>query len=340
MTTKKGIRLDEVTLMRCILAILIVFVHSFTCYNDSWREPAGFIDIPAYRWLTRITFAFALEGFVLISGYIFAYQRIILNKYGSIIKKLKRLLLPSIIFSTAYFVLFYQYEGFCDMLYDIINGCGHMWYLPMLFWCFVGASLLERIPIKDIFKLVILLGIYLLPRIWLPLQLSSTMSYILYFHAGYILFKYREFVKNNIRLWHLILGWILFIFVFAIFRPVQDILINSNQTSILNRIILITCNRISQLVFSSVGVGVFYCTAVYYINKYKLRVFTVKLSSVCFGIYILQQFILQFLYYKTSFPLIVGPYWLPWLGFTITIVLSFLLSTIMIRTKCGKFLIG
>ncbi len=30
---KKKIRLDEVTFMRAILAILIVFMHSFTCYN-------------------------------------------------------------------------------------------------------------------------------------------------------------------------------------------------------------------------------------------------------------------------------------------------------------------
>ena len=340
MNIKKGIRLEEVTLMRCILAILIVFVHSFTCYNDSWREPEGFIDVPLYRWLTRITFAFALEGFVLISGYLFAYQRIILNKSGSILKKLKRLLLPSMVFSTAYFVIFYQYEGLGDMLYDIINGCGHMWYLPMLFWCFVGATILERIPVKDTYKMLLLFGIYLLPKISLPLQLTSAMSYMLYFYAGYILFKYREFLKISIRPWHLLLGWVLFALIFAIFRPLQDILIYDPSSSILDKVILITCNRISQLLFSSIGVGVFYCTAVYYVNKYELKPFTIKLSSVCFGIYILQQFILQVLYYKTSFPRVVGSYWLPWLGFITTIVLSYLLSTLMIRTRCGKFLIG
>ena len=30
---KPKIRLDEVTLMRTILALLIVFMHSFTCYQ-------------------------------------------------------------------------------------------------------------------------------------------------------------------------------------------------------------------------------------------------------------------------------------------------------------------
>ncbi len=61
-------RLNEVTLMRMILAILIVFMHSFTCYNGSWREPAGYTDIPLYKWLSRTSFAFTLEAFVFISG--------------------------------------------------------------------------------------------------------------------------------------------------------------------------------------------------------------------------------------------------------------------------------
>ncbi len=79
MEQPKRIRLEEVTLMRCVLAILIVFLHSFTCYNGSWAEPLGYIDIPAYKWLARVSFAFTLEAFVFISGYLFAFQRITLK---------------------------------------------------------------------------------------------------------------------------------------------------------------------------------------------------------------------------------------------------------------------
>ncbi|MBR1461787.1 MAG: hypothetical protein IJ604_00185 [Prevotella sp.] len=81
-TSKPKVRLDEVTLMRCILAILIVFMHSFTCYNGGWEQPAGFIDIPVYKWLSRTSFAFTLEAFVFISGYLFAFQRITLKRTG------------------------------------------------------------------------------------------------------------------------------------------------------------------------------------------------------------------------------------------------------------------
>ena len=118
-------RLNEVTLMRSILALLIVFMHSFTCYNGSWEQPAGYVDIPLYKWLTRAAFAFTLEAFVFISGYLMAFQQLTLNRNVTnthfLINKLKRLILPSIIFSFLYFIIFYHYTGVGDMFYNIIN---------------------------------------------------------------------------------------------------------------------------------------------------------------------------------------------------------------------------
>ena len=73
-------RLNEVTLMRCVLAFIIVFMHAFTCYNHDWVEPMGFVEIPLYKWLSRMSFAFTLEAFVFVSGYLFAFQRISLNR--------------------------------------------------------------------------------------------------------------------------------------------------------------------------------------------------------------------------------------------------------------------
>lgn len=76
MVEKKRIRLDEVTLMRAILAVLIVFLHSFTCFQGAWPKPENVVDIDVYKWIARIAFAFTLEAFVFISGYLFAFQEI------------------------------------------------------------------------------------------------------------------------------------------------------------------------------------------------------------------------------------------------------------------------
>ena len=75
MGNKKGPQLNEITIIRCILAILIVFMHAFTIYNGSWHEPSGFINIPLYKWIARFSFAFTLEAFCFIFGYLFAFQR-------------------------------------------------------------------------------------------------------------------------------------------------------------------------------------------------------------------------------------------------------------------------
>lgn len=344
MESTKRIRLDEVTLMRCILALLIVFMHAFTCYNHSWRAPAGFVDIPFYKWLTRISFAFTLEAFVFISGYLFAFQRITLKRLGNgknlIINKLKRLILPSIIFSLIYFSLFYEYKGIGNLIYSIISGCGHMWYLPMLFWCFIGGWLLEQIKIKDIWKLLFLVVLNVTAIYILPMQLTHAASYMVYFYGGFVVYKYSDNIKKAVTSKKLLLGWVVFILVFALLRPLMDVLKYSEDAPKTVKLACLLGKNACQLVYASVGVMVFYCTTAYYTRKHQLKPFTVKLAACCFGIYLFQQFILQLLYYKTSFPVLVGPYWLPWCGFVIAAILSYILSALFMKTKVGKFLIG
>ncbi len=343
MADSKKIRLDEVTLMRMILAILIVFMHSFTCYNHSWQEPEGFIEIPAYKWLSRTSFAFTLEAFVFISGYLYAFQRITLKRVGGIAlisSKLKRLILPSVLFSIAYFAIFYQYKSISDTIYSILNGCGHMWYLPMLFWCFVGGWLLEQVKIKDIWKILFLLGLNLVFYLSLPLQLSNAASFMIYFYGGFLFYKYSEKIKPAITPKRLVLSWCIFAVVFALLRPLRDVLTLNDNLTIIQKLFVFVGNNACQLVYAWIGLIAFYCTSVYYTQKHELSKRVKKLSACCFGIYLFQQFILQLLYYKTDFPIIVGPYLLPWCGFIIALVISYCLSVLLLKTKTGRFLIG
>ena len=330
--------------MRTILAILIVFMHSFTCYNGSWKQPAGYVDIPLYKWLSRTSFAFTLEAFVFISGYLFAFQRITLKRteggINLVISKLKRLFLPSIIFSIIYFVLFYEYKGLGNTVYPIINGCGHMWFLPMLFWCFIGGWLLEQIKIKERWKITFLVVLNLFMFVSLPLRLSKAASFMIYFYGGYMVYKYSNKVKAAITKKRLIWSWVIFAVVFALLRPMCDVLVTNDAQSKLLKLFILIGNNACQLIYASVGLMAFYCTAVYYTQHHQLKPFTIKLAACCFGIYLFQQFLLQLLYYKTSFPTLVGPYWLPWCGFVIAAVVSYVLSELLLKTKAGKFLIG
>lgn len=341
---KNQIRLDEVTLMRTILALLIVFMHSFTCYNGSWKEPAGYVDIPLYKWLARISFAYTLEAFVFISGYLFAFQRITLKRTGGgislIVNKLKRLILPSIIFSILYFLLFYEYKGLGNAVYSIINGCGHMWYLPMLFWCFVFGWLLEQIKIKDGWKMAFLVALNLFTIITLPLRLSSAFSFMVYFYAGFLFYKYADKIKSLITPKRLVVIWLLFVVFFVVFRPLRDMLVTNDSQSMYQKLMVYVGNNACQLLYASVGLIAFFSTAVYFTQRHQLSETTKKIAACCFGIYLFQQFVLQLLYYKASFSLWVGPYWLPWCGFVIAGVVSYVFSDLLLRTKTGRFLIG
>lgn len=341
---KKYKRLDEVTLMRTILALLIVFMHSFTCYQGSWTQPPGFVEIPAYKWVARASFAFTLESFVFLSGYLFAFQRITLKRAGGgkslIINKLKRLILPSMAFSILYFCLFSKYQSVSETVYTIINGCGHMWFLPMLFWCFVLAWFVLNIKIREEWKLFFLAVLNLCVLIQLPLRLSESVIYLVYFYGGYLLYSKKAKTEGIITPRYLIILWSSFVVLFVILRPMQDYLEDIVELSFFLKLIFGMASNLCRLVFASVGLMAFYCTAVYYTKKHQISETTKNIAACCFGIYLFQQFILMILYYRTDVPLELGAYWLPWCGFVITTFLSYVLSFLLLKTKVGRFLIG
>lgn len=338
-------QLHEVTLMRCILAILIVFMHSFTCYNHSWSEPKGFVEIPFYKWLARGTFAFALESFVFISGYLYAFHKITLGriiKFKTLFwKKFNRLIVPSLFFSIVYYFMFNSYDGGgIEIIYKIINGCGHMWFLPMLFWCFICAAILDCIKIKVGYKVLILLILSVVPVISLPFQLNNSIKFMFYFYLGMVVYKNRDRIKCICTRRSLILGWSFFIIVFIILRSLRDQIILSGDYSIVGKTLVLIANNLCILIYATLGTLTFYLTSIFYSEKHQIGKMTIAVATYSFGIYIVHQFILKYLYYNTTIPIILGPYLLPWCGFIIAIVGSYIISMFLLKSKFGRHLIG
>lgn len=248
--------------------------------------------------------------------------------------------MPSIIFSAIYFGIFYEFKGWGEMIYAIINGCGHMWYLPMLFWCFVGCLLLLKVNCKEIYKLVFLVMLNIIPTPSLPLRIASAFSFMLYFYSGYLVYQYRDKISDWLNAKKLTLMWMVAALCFAFFRPLRDLFVANDSMGIVKKISLISLDHLSHLLYAMAALFAFYGTVLFYVKNHTLNKFTIKLAGCCFGIYIFQQFVLQALYYKTSFPMLVGPYWLPWCGFIIATVVSYGLTILLLKTKTGKFLIG
>ena len=337
------IKLDEIALMRTILTLLIVCLHAFTCFQGGWAKPEGYVDIPLYKWIARTAFAFTLESFVFISGYLLAFQQITLKKHRDlrIVKsKFKRLLIPSVIFSILYFFVFYQYDGFGHFLYDILNGCGHMWYLPMLFWCFIGVILLNKCRINDVYILLFMAFLNICWPISLPLQLSRSFYYIFYFYLGYVIYKNSEYVKQKISLKYLIISILIFLLCFVLFRPLQETIVIGDQGVKYYRLLTSIVQNLCNFIYAVTGTISFYLVVVWHTNRKSLKSIVLNFASCCFGVYIIHQFVLKVLYYNTAFASIVGPYFLPWLGFLITLLISYYITKLLVQTRIGRFLLG
>lgn len=97
-----------------------------------------------------------------------------------------------------------------------------------------------------------------------------------------------------------------------------------------------------QIIYASVGLWMLLVWVGYAEKRLKksLPLWIVRLGNLCFGVYLLQQFILMGLYRYTQLPSLLGCYVLPWLGFMVALVGSVLISQLLVKTKTGKFLIG
>ena len=150
---KKRLLTDVVIIRPLIIGLLVVY-HAFIIYNGGWREPIGFVPVKAYGWIADFLHSFRMQVIIFIAGYVYSYQVLSLKRdesLGKIVtKKFKRLILPSLFFSLIYFFMFYDYSGYTiwSGAVKILSGAGHMWFLPMLFWCFVFGKLLNIINLR------------------------------------------------------------------------------------------------------------------------------------------------------------------------------------------------
>lgn len=180
-------RLTNVNIIRPVLIVLVVFYHAFAIFGGGWSSIDGFPEVKVYWWLDKLSYASLLESFVFISGYVFGYQvrtkgEMLLEGKNLFWSKFKRLIIPSMFFSLFYIVLLEDDSlPLIKTLYCVINGVGHMWFLPMLFWCFVGIWIIEKLKLKPYFVLPLLILSSICSFVPLPLQMGVTMYYLLFF---------------------------------------------------------------------------------------------------------------------------------------------------------------
>jgi surface polysaccharide O-acyltransferase-like enzyme len=333
-------------------------MHSFTIYGHSWTPPAGFIDIKPYFWITRLSYSSMLETFVFISGYLLAYQvlqdKLTNNFWTFAKKKTLRLLLPCLLFSVIYFLMFSKYDISSIKKFVYFGSFGHLWFLPMLFWCYLIGYLIGREEKRreekrreekrrDYLYIIISIVLVSLSFLPLPFRMGSSLYYLFFFILGMVIFRNREkIIKRFVSIKNILLLGLVFVITFIAGTLLKERLRIANTDNIFEKVIIIEISRYAQLVYATVGLLLTYLIVNYILEKKNISIpkWLFTISTYSFGIYIFQQFILQLLYYKTSLPVFAGAYWLPWIGFAITMFLSIIFTKYTLKTKFGRFLIG
>jgi peptidoglycan/LPS O-acetylase OafA/YrhL len=90
------------------------------------------------------------------------------------------------------------------------------------------------------------------------------------------------------------------------------------------------------------GILALYCTVIRFtsVQSFELYPIVKRADQVSFGIYIFHQFILVALYHYTPIVSSVNQWILPWIGFVVALPVSWLLTSLTLHTKIGRYLIG
>lgn len=341
-------KLNDIVIIRPLAIFLLVVWHSFIIYVGGWKHPEGFQPVEGYWWLAKLSYAFMLELFVFVSGYVLGLT--IEKKNPSFrslfISKSKRLIIPSLVFSVVYYLLFYNLDKFtvAGFVWSVLNGCGHMWFLPMLFWVTLIVFAYDKLQKPQWLKLIVAYCFPVLSLFHIPLGISSAMYYLPFFYMGIVIYRWRDKIVgclcNRLSI-SVLLGWLFLLLFLGVAIVSRDVLSAYKESELLIvQGIVVLCTKYMQLLCAVSGVAFVYALVNYLIvgNGLIVPKWVIELNGLCFGIYLFQQFILQILYYNTSMPVVVGPYWLPWLGLIMTLIISYILTKLSLKTRLGRHL--
>lgn len=332
-------RVLEIDYFRSFIIILLVFMHSFV-YNantKSWPEPLGVQSLELYHFIQEISFSCLLESFTLISGYVFGYIYLVKNRELKLVPlirgKIFRLMIPSIVFSIIYGCIFEQGISFSlKTIYQVVSGIGHMWYLPMLFQCFIFSYFLIRCNLNKwiLLSSLLLLSIFscMVPNY---MQISRTLYYLFFFYLGIQLVQIREYIieKVDTRVKYFIISYLIALL------PCLWLRIELEENSYY---ILANSIRLLYSIFGTLFLLMLFCKISLQHNNKMLKIVTF-ISGCSMGVYIFHQFILKIFYYKTDVAASCGNIMLPWVAFIISLTLSLLATCCAKKTSIGRFLL-
>lgn len=191
----KNNRLTYISDIRILVTLVVIFYHSSELYIDD-NCGVGFPRIPLYENLDVFIGLFQMPMFVFISGFLFGMQ-MAKRKYENLgqwfTKKAQRILLPLLVFALAYYLIIPKTILDNEIWY---NSVGHLWFLEMLFECFLLQWVLRRLKAWQ--QLMIAAAITVIStKIPLVIGLNSLCIYFVYFNVAYLSAPQCKYLNNR-----------------------------------------------------------------------------------------------------------------------------------------------
>lgn len=329
-------RLIEIDIIRSCVIVALIGCHAFAPFAGTWESPLLITsESTLYYWLAKFFYSGMLETFVFISGYVYALGDIKHNYTIRILikNKIRRLYVPCLFWGCICIIVYHSFNDLFSskMLLSVINGLGHLWFLPMLFWCFIIEKIFCRRIIFS--KIWILILIAILPCPELPLRINNSLYYILFFHLGYMCFLSKTKIFNILSKYKKYFGFVfcIYLFCFVLGTYMVEYTQLTPEMDIFTKMYISPFHKLSRLFYSIMAVGLYFVVGYILSSKLSdrwLRVIN-RISLASFAIYILQEPILRILYYKTSFCQVITPVFYPWIASFLTLILSYMIFILL-----------
>ena len=347
-TQNNKIKLNNISLYKCIMLFLVIFGHCCIVFNgNNWGGISKKGE--STLWIGEITnwlSTFHTYAFVFASGFLFSYGRYSQGKYKAgkrdLRKRVQRLLVPYIVISIIWAMPIDKLllgMGVKQLLknYILVLSAAQLWFLVMLFnvWLFfyIMSDFIIKLP-----SIVGIIGFICLRFfcVWceqkgLPvgvLGISNSMRYALLFYLG-MLSVCRSLKKDRYRLWvKCVILLLAEICVYILYKHYMDFSLNAY----LKEFLFIATN-VNGVFLSWSVVNCFDCDR---LVNHKCFTYIYQCSM---GIYLLHQ---QLLYISMRIFNIswIHPIMFIMLNFIIVIIVSFIMVYYARKTKLGRIILG
>lgn len=330
---KSNLQLD-IVILRLLSIIVVVFFHAYgMTYANHLPKTVSELYRSKYEIFNQsYLINIAMPMFIVISGYLFGKQ-LCLGKYNSfrlmVWNKFKRLMIPFFVFTVLFMVTTnsVSYEPFYRWTY------WHLWYLPMLFQCFIVTYLLKKMILKKGGVCLLVLFTLSLAGKFMPmiLGLHNVSLWLCWFVLGVVVYQYYTKIFDVMRKYHLL--WLS-----ATIYTLTGIMCYTEYGE------HTVCGMFASL--SAISAIWYICWLIPW-KQFRFTELLIRLSACSFGIYIFHNWVELYMLSSTAQHILslanlaeTHIYLFPFVFAIIAFFISYVISLLLMKFRIGRTLIG